>query len=308
MTFEASVKMTLEELFLYTCDELVSLKNLYSYSLDIKHESKELLFETLNINATDFLLNRQSHVKNTEIMLVKQNILKRKTGKPLSYITNKKFFYDSEFYIDERVLIPRSETEMIVDYIIKDGQSKEFIDKPILFFDLGSGSGCIGLSLLKKFKKAFLVCIDISNDALNICKLNSKNLGVFDRCLFLNKSVCDVQFKDIKFAKLSLNDFDMTYILSNPPYISREDKQLDKNVKLFEPHISLFAEDEGMKYIKAWLNWSNNFMTKKSVLMFEFGFNQSKLVLKYIDEKTTFKKNSILKDLSGKDRFLICEK
>lgn len=304
--------MTLEDLYQEVCLELEALQKLYSINIDHKLEAKELILESLNISLADFVVSKNKIFNDSKIKLIKKNTKERKSGKPLSYIINKKYFYESEFYIDERVLIPRSETELLVDYIVKDGKLKKSLNKSLLFYDLGSGSGCIGLSLLKQFKKSFLICIDISKEAIEVCKINANKLEVFDRCIFINKSVEEVSLKEIKdyLKQLKFKNYDdciADYILANPPYISRNDRCLDMNVKKFEPSLSLFADDNGMRYIKGWFKWSEKLMNEHTLLMYEFGMSQTSDILNFLKTENAGDQK-ILKDLSGKDRFLIYKK
>lgn len=155
---------------------------------------------------------------------------------PLPYILKQKEFYGLMFYVDEGCLIPRSCTEALVDFVIQDILNR-VLDNPISILDLGTGSGCIGLSIAKLIPQVLVYGIDISDSALNIAEKNKKNLKI-ENCHFIKSD----WFSSLKGRKFNI-------LISNPPYIDLPNDKIDPSI-CYEPFISLFAQEEGLKEIK----------------------------------------------------------
>lgn len=206
-------------------------------------------------------------------------------GEPLQYITGKCDFYGLELYVDRNVLIPRFDTELIVEYCI------ESIPHGVLFADLCCGSGCIGLAILKNRPDLRCVSVDISEKALSVCEKNARLLGVGDRC----EIICaDVKNGDI-YKKL----FEISYIVSNPPYIPTEDiEKLDVTVR-HEPHSALDGGADGLDFYRTIiaLAYQN---TRLEHIIFEIGYDEGE-ALRAIARRYSAR-CEILKDLCGNDR------
>ncbi|MDD6387702.1 MAG: peptide chain release factor N(5)-glutamine methyltransferase [Bacilli bacterium] len=207
-------------------------------------------------------------------------------GIPVQYIVGNVDFYGYNFKVNENVLIPRFETEELVEKTIK--YINKYLDKKVDILDLGTGSGCIAITL-KKELDCNVDAVDISPKALEIAKLNAKNNNV------------DITF----YEGDMLNPINKRYdvIISNPPYIAYNEEIMDI-VKNNEPHTALYAEDNGLKYYKDIISNANKYLKEKSIIAFEIGEKQGKLILEYA--KNYFKDSIITveKDMQNRDRFV----
>lgn len=207
-------------------------------------------------------------------------------GIPVQYIVGNVDFYGYNFKVNENVLIPRFETEEIVEKTIK--YINKYLDKKVDILDLGTGSGCIAITL-KKELDCNVDAVDISPKALEIAKLNAKNNNV------------DITF----YQGDMLNPINKKYdvIISNPPYIAYNEEIMEI-VKNNEPHTALYAEDNGLKYYKDIISNANKYLKEKSIIAFEIGEKQGKLILEYA--KNYFKDSIITveKDMQNRDRFV----
>lgn len=207
-------------------------------------------------------------------------------GIPVQYIVGNVDFYGYNFKVNENVLIPRFETEELVEKTIK--YINKYLDKKIDILDLGTGSGCIAITL-KKELDCNVDAVDISPKALEIAKLNAKNNNV------------DITF----YEGDMLNPINKIYdvIISNPPYIAYNEEIMEI-VKNNEPHTALYAEDNGLKYYKDIISNVNKYLNKKSIIAFEIGEKQGKVILEYA--KNYFKDSIITveKDMQNRDRFV----
>ena len=207
-------------------------------------------------------------------------------GIPVQYIVGNVDFYGYNFKVNENVLIPRFETEELVEKTIK--YINKYLDKKVDILDLGTGSGCIAITL-KKELDCNVDAVDISSKALEIAKLNAKNNNV------------DITF----YEGDMLNPINKIYdvIISNPPYIAYNEEIMEI-VKNNEPHTALYAEDNGLKYYKDIISNANKYLKEKSIIAFEIGEKQGKLILEYA--KNYFKDSIITveKDMQNRDRFV----
>ena len=207
-------------------------------------------------------------------------------GIPVQYIIGNVDFYGYNFKVNENVLIPRFETEELVEKTIK--YINKYFDKKVDILDLGTGSGCIAITL-KKELDCNVDAVDISPKALEIAKLNAKNNNV------------DITF----YEGDMLNPINKIYdvIISNPPYIAYNEEIMEI-VKNNEPHTALYAEDNGLKYYKDIISNANQYLKEKSIIAFEIGEKQGNLILEYA--KNYFKDSIITveKDMQNRDRFV----
>ena len=207
-------------------------------------------------------------------------------GIPVQYIVGNVDFYGYNFKVNENVLIPRFETEELVEKTIK--YINKYFNKKVDILDLGTGSGCIAITL-KKELDCNVDAVDISSKALEIAKLNAKNNNV------------DITF----YEGDMLNPINKIYdvIISNPPYIAYNEEIMEI-VKNNEPHTALYAEDNGLKYYKDIISNANKYLKEKSIIAFEIGEKQGKLILEYA--KNYFKDSIITveKDMQNRDRFV----
>ena len=183
-------------------------------------DTELLMSKAINKDREFIILNLKNEIDEKDYQYFQKMINERSKGKPIAYLTNKKFFWKYEFDIVENVLIPRPDTEILVEQVLNIYKNKNKIN----FLDIGTGSGCILLSILKERKDFFATGIDISDDAIKICKINAYKLGVKNR---------------VKLFKSDIDNFSngkYDLVISNPPYIKNLDlKYLEKDVINFEP-------------------------------------------------------------------------
>ena len=246
---------------------------------------KELVFylkEKLLLKHKDIYLNKEKIFTDSEDILIENFIKKKHEGIPLDYILNSTKFYEEEFYVDERVLIPRPETELLVDYI----NNYDFPRK-IKILDAGTGSGCIGISIAIKNPKFEVYGSDYAIDSLNVAKINKKNLDVANFHLIQADWLCCFDEKS----------FDV--IISNPPYIAEADPHL--NDLKHEPYQALVASNHGLGDIQKITQQSTKILKREGMIIFEHGFNQSNDV-KNIFEENGFTNIKLIKDFQNHPR------
>ena len=255
-------------------------------------DSEILMSKVINKDKKYLLLNAQNKIEDKNLNLFKKLINERSKGKPVSYLTNKKLFWNSEFFVTEDTLIPRPDTELIVENILNLTKNKNKLS----ILDIGIGSGCILLSILSERRDFYGTGIDISKNCLKIANMNASNLKVHTR-LKLYKSNVD---------KFTLGKYDL--IVSNPPYIKKSIlKYLDKGVAKFEPKIALDGGLDGLSEIRKVIKKSSELIKKNGKFILEIGFDQKNKVIKLLN-KEGFYINSALKDLANNDRCIICTK
>ena len=255
-------------------------------------DSEILLAKVIGKNKKYIVLNSQKKLSKTEINNFKSLINQRSFRKPIAYLTNKKFFWKSEFYVTQDTLIPRPDTEILIDCVLKFTKFK----KKLMVLDIGIGSGCILLSILKERQNYYGTGIDVSKNCLNISKINAINLGLSQR-LRLVKSNVD---------KFNYGKYDI--IVSNPPYINKyKIKYLEKDISNFEPNLALNGGLDGLSEIRKVINKSSELIKKKGLFVLEIGSDQKSKVVKLL-EKKGFYINKIEKDLSNNDRCIISTK
>ena len=216
----------------------------------------------------------------------------RSLGKPVAYITGKKEFWNYEFKVKDGVLIPRPETEVIIDQVLKLTVNKTKLN----ILDIGVGSGCILLSILKEKREFLGTGVDISKRCIEISYLNSRNMNLKNR---------------VKFFKTDIDNFNYgkyDLIISNPPYLKKLDfKYLDKDVANFEPKIALDGGIEGLSVIRKTIKKSSELIKRNGLFILEIAFDQKNIVKNLLRNKG-FYINKILKDFANKDRCIISRK
>lgn len=254
-------------------------------------DSRIILKEVFCFDEKELILNSQLIVTDNKINEVDKILSRRVSGEPVSKIFGKRDFYKSTFLISKDVLDPRPETELIIEIannFILDKGYKNFID-------LGTGSGCIILSILKDNKNLSALGIDISNKAINIAQKNCSNLSLEKQATFLVSNW---------LSKVS-GSYDL--IISNPPYIPSKDiDTLLDNVKNYDPLISLDGGDDGLKCYREIAEDINRIISKKGRIILEIGFNQAINVIKIFESKEFMFLNKYT-DINGLDRILTFE-
>lgn len=277
-----------------TVNQLIDygVKILHSYHKVDAHIDAELLaLYVLGYTKLDRILNGNQQVKDQHITQYKRYINQRCQGTPLQYITQEQEFMGLSFYVDHNVLIPRQDTEILVETLIKESRHTPF--KNII--EIGVGSGCISISLAKFLPDAYITGIDVSKNALQIAILNAKKNGVQERILW-------------EYGNL-LNDYrggkNIDLIVSNPPYIPTEDcNDLAEEVKKHEPMLALNGGTDGLDFYRAITVQAKNYLNTNGMLAYEIGYNQGQEVVNLLKENG-FVKIELIKDLAGKDRVVI---
>ncbi|MDC0566088.1 peptide chain release factor N(5)-glutamine methyltransferase [Candidatus Pelagibacter sp.] len=260
--------------------------------LSAKLDSEILMAKALGKKREYIILNNDKIIKEQNLKYFKKLVHERATRKPIAYLLNKKFFWKSEFYVNKNTLIPRPDTEIIIEQILKVTKNKNYLR----ILDIGVGSGCILLSILKEKKNFYGSGIDISKNSLEISKINAKKLFVEER-VKLYKSDVD---------KFTQGKYDL--IVSNPPYIKRNDlKYLESDVLKFEPKLALDGGLDGLSVIRNVIKKSTELLKKNGKFILEIGFDQKSKVIKLLNNKG-FYINSTIKDLAKNDRCIVSTK
>ena len=257
-----------------------------------------LLTKSLNLNKT--LHNYQNvNITDNEFKNFKNFIEQRLSRKPVSRIINKKNFWDNEFELNDDTLDPRPDSENLIDAVLCHFKSKTQILK---ILDLGSGSGCLGLSLLKEYPYSEASFFDVSKKSLEIVKTNSINFGLSNRSKFVNLDWRDKNWVANLIKIENKTKFDV--IISNPPYIPTEDiKNLQKEVKEFDPFIALNGGKDGLQAYKSIIPKLKNIINKNGKIFFEIGKGQENCVTKLALENGLLPQEN-RKDLSGVTRVI----
>ena len=267
---------------------------LYANYLDIQIlEKKILLSNLLNISKEELNLATQNKLSDNIIENFNSLILRRRKKEPISYLINKREFWKYEFYINESVLIPRHDSEIIIETVLKHVSN---INTKYSILDLGTGSGCLIISLLKEYKNSHGLGIDIDLESLKVAKINKSVLLNESRLMFSNDS----------FENFQTKEFDI--IVCNPPYIpvSQLDN-IEDQITLYEPHQSLFAEENGLlNYKKIIKNLRKN-INKHQLIFFEIGINQSLSVINLL-KINNFAVISIENDLANIPRCIVAKR
>ena len=263
----------------------LKLKNISSHILD----SELLLSFTLNLSREKILINLNEKIKKQKFNIYKRLLSRREKNEPIAYIIKKKEFWRNIFYVNKNVLIPRPETELIVEEVLKVlkiGSSKRLLE-------IGTGSGCIIVSILQERLNCCATAIDISKKALNIAKFNAKMHHLTDKIKFINNDI----------DKFNDNKYD--FIVSNPPYINKFNiSRLDKDVKLYEPNQALEAGVDGLREIKKIIKKSKKLLKINGKLIFEIGESQQINAKKMLIDNGYYI-NKVIKDFSSIPRVIV---
>ena len=255
-------------------------------------DSEILMCKAINRNREFIISNLNTKIDKNSLKYFKDLVLQRACGKPISYITGTKNFWNFQFQINNNVLIPRPDTEIIIEEVIKITKNK----KKLRVLDIGVGSGCILLSILKERKNFSGIGIDLSKKCIDLSRLNAFKLQLGNR---------------VKFFKSDIDNFNngkYDLIVSNPPYINQFDlKKLDKDVKNFEPKLALDGGLDGLSVIRKVINKSSDLIKLSGMLILEIGFNQKNKVKKILTNKG-FYINKVVKDYANNDRCIISTK
>ena len=252
--------------------------------------SKILLSYYLNVSKEYLIIHQEDKVEEKVEEEYKNAINKIIKGIPIQYIIRKQEFMKLNFLVNEYVLIPRADTEILVEEVIE--YSKNINNKNIKILDLCTGSGAIGISIAKYISNSFVTVSDISKDAIEVAKINAKNNNVNDRIKFINSNL---------FEKIE-EKFDI--IVSNPPYIETDNiSKLDIKVQN-EPIIALDGGIDGLDFYKKIAMQAYKYLNKNGYLFLEIGYNQRKSVTDILKNTERYNNIQCIKDLSGNDRVI----
>lgn len=303
------------------CDELSISKCIKKFCLLLgnnienpKYECLLLLKHILNKDTSFLYANPNYILDPVDYSKFIDCIQRRRSLEPLQYILGNQEFMGLNFKVTPDVLIPRQDTEILVESVLTNIPSH----KNISILDIGTGSGCIAISIAHFTKNATVLALDISDKAIQIAYNNAITNGVLDKIFFLNSDLfseiknLNVDSKDFfgrnitNISNILNNKFDV--IISNPPYISSSDMlTLDCTVKNFEPHLALHGGTDGLDFYRKIIHESSEFLSKTGFIAFEVGYNQSFWVASLL-KKYSFEKINIIPDLSGINRVVLGHK
>ena len=237
-------------------------------------------------------MNANKNIDKQNYYNFQKMVTQRSRGKPIAYLMNEKFFWKHKFFVNKDVLIPRPETEIIIEQVLKIYKNKNKIN----FLDIGFGSGCIILSILKERRDFMASGVDISNKALKVCKINASRLGIKKRLKLFNSDI----------DKFYLGKYDL--IVSNPPYIKNISlKYLENDVVNYEPKRALNGGLDGISEISKVIKKSSELIKNGGKLILEIAYDQKREV-KQLLRRNSFYINSVVKDLANNDRCIISTK
>ncbi|MEK6555747.1 MAG: peptide chain release factor N(5)-glutamine methyltransferase [Bdellovibrionota bacterium] len=281
--------MTIEEAY-------KSARKAFSHLENGELEARWLVTETAGLNEISLWSEPQLKIPQEITARITERVERRKNGEPMAYVLGFKDFFRSRFFISSSVLIPRPETELIVTEILKKALNAP--NEPYEICDIGTGSGCIGLSLLKELYQARLTAIDISPTAIEIAKKNAVQLNLDNRATFINESARPSVFEGRQFD----------FVVSNPPYIAPHDKEVAVDVHTYEPHSALYADANGLRFIEEWLGYAAQSLKSGGVFAFEIGRGQAEEVKKIVERLKVFSHIEMKKDLQGIERVIVGER
>lgn len=279
--------MTIREILIKYMEKLSSISDTPKLDTEI------LLQKALgDVDRLYIQLNLDKKLSDEELKCFNEMTNDRLNGRPIAYIVKNREFMALDFYVEEGVLIPRPDTEPLVEEVIELSKGM----KDVTIVDIGTGSGAISVSLAKYIKNSYVYSLDISDKALSIGKKNAVNNEVDDKIEFIKSDV----FTGIKDRNLKLD-----IIVSNPPYIKKEDiKTLHTQVKDYEPYIALEGGEDGLDFYRTITEKSLKYLKSNGILAFEVGHDQANDVCT-IMENHGYKKIYTKKDLQGIDRVVI---
>tara|TARA_X000000368_G_scaffold291601_1_gene231822 strand:- start:1152 stop:2000 length:849 start_codon:yes stop_codon:yes gene_type:complete len=256
-------------------------------------EAKLLIKNILKVSDEDLIFTSEVFLSESQFKTFQSFLERRKKSEPIAYILNKKEFWKDSFYVNNSTLIPRTDSEVIIEMVLNLIPNK---DEKLKFADLGTGSGCLIISLLKEYQYSEGVGIDNSKEAIKVAEKN-KNI-------LFNKG--RLNFKLADFSEFNTTEFDV--IVCNPPYVNKNDiNNMQRDVTSYEPHHAIFADEEGFIYYKKVIhNLRKNHKCGQKVL-FEIGIGQVELVTNLL-KNNDFKLINIEDDIAGIPRCIAAER
>lgn len=255
-------------------------------------DARLLISHIIPVTEIDFAINADQTVSNEQQNLIDILVQKREKRIPMSQIFGEKEFWSLSFKVTRDTLTPRPDSETLIEVALNEFEDK---NATLSILDLGTGSGCLLLTLLSELKNATGLGIDVSASAIKVANENATNLSLNNRATFL---------KSDWFEKLSkTKKFDL--IIANPPYIGLNEKpELTPEVCEHEPYSALFAGEEGLDDYRIIAADISSYMSEKSIIILEIGYRQSSAVIDIFEQKG-FKNINVFQDLGGRDRCLL---
>ena len=253
--------------------------------------SRKIAEYVLKLNRNEIITNLDNEITDKNKEDYDTLIFEVASGEPLQYITNNQEFYGIDFYVDENVLIPQPDTEILVEEVIEIVKNTGFSR----VLDMCTGSGCIGISIAKNIESAKVLITDVSENALDIAKKNIEKINVKN----INILQSDM-FEEIE------DEFDI--IVSNPPYVETEEIGLLPSDVQKEPILALDGGEDGLEFYKELINESHKYLNDDGYLCMEIGYNQKDTVIELLEENSNYKNIYSKKDLSGNDRIIVAQR
>ncbi|MCP5005515.1 MAG: peptide chain release factor N(5)-glutamine methyltransferase [Planctomycetes bacterium] len=291
--------------------ETVTVRHLHSWgvitlkSADIEFPQSDaavLLSLALSCDRLELYTKPDKVLRETEIVTYKKLITQRAGHVPLQYITGHTEFLSHDFHVDKRVLIPRPETEMIVEMALDLVKREMFCGRELIIIDIGTGSGIIAISLALHLKESQVFASDISRESLNVAEINVKNLEVRERVSLLQGDLFDAF--DGKLGKGRAD-----FVVSNPPYVSESELNcLEPEIRDHEPLTALVAGEDGLYYLKRIVNGSPEWLRPDGYLILEIGQTQAEKVSQLMEQSGAFTDIQIVKDIQKRDRIVFAKR
>ncbi|MBU0981332.1 peptide chain release factor N(5)-glutamine methyltransferase [Patescibacteria group bacterium] len=262
----------------------------------LRSEMEVFLADLLGKDRTFLIAHGEEEIPVSKLSALQLAWVKILEGTPVAYLIHKKEFYGLEFYVDERVLVPRPETERLVDLVIQKAEKlKELGTKEVRVLELGTGSGAIAVAVKKTDQSLIVAASEVSKEALKVAKINAKKLGV------------EVQF--IEADLLDGIEKEAQILVANLPYIGTETNNfVSENVESHEPHVALFGGSDGLRLYAKLFDQISEGGWDFSGIFGELGFSQGEQMLELAGEKLPEFKASLLQDLQGLDRYFVLER
>ena len=259
--------------------------------------AKTLVKYILKIDDAQIILQEENEVEEEDKTRYYLAVIEVISGFPVQYITNKQEFYGLEFYVDQNVLIPQPDTEILVEEVINIIKNNKEFTNNVKILDMCTGSGCIGISIAKNIENCNVEMLDYSSDALDVAKINAnKILGNLSNIKFIQSDM----YEELE------EEYDI--IVSNPPYIKTEEiETLSEEVK-HEPELALDGGEDGLAFYKELIEESHKYLSDNGYLCMEIGYNQKDDVTEMLEKNGNYYDIYSKKDLSGNDRIIIAKR
>ncbi len=265
-----------------------------------RRDANLLLALALEKNLTYLIAHDDELLDDQTARRFGQFVKRRMAGEPLQYILGKQEFFGLEFEVNQSVLIPRPETELLVETALEILRGQE----PRVFCDVGTGSGCVAISIVKNIENVRAAALDISPNALQVARRNAEINNVTDQIQFFESDL----FSVLNDSPFTINHSPFSLVVSNPPYIPDADlPTLQREVREYEPHNALFSDADGLGVIRRLLADAPRFLAAEGFLLFEIGFGQSEQIRDLVDQNV-WKLREIRPDLQNIPRVVALQK